>query len=87
VVKDLIALLDWGLDAQAAAALTNFGSRNGPFEAETGLGGAALTARMMLKGHSVRLGLMNSGSHIIVVREDGLEGGADARREGVALGD
>ena len=26
----------------------------------------------------------NSGLHVIVVREDGLEGGADPRREGVA---
>ena len=28
----------------------------------------------------------NSGLHVIVVREDGLEGGADPRREGVARG-
>ena len=26
----------------------------------------------------------NSGLHVIIVREDGLEGGADPRREGVA---
>ena len=26
----------------------------------------------------------NSGLHVIIVREDGLEGGADPRRDGVA---
>jgi gamma-glutamyltranspeptidase/glutathione hydrolase len=30
---------------------------------------------------------MNSGVHAIAVTPDGLEGGADPRREGVALGD
>ncbi len=34
VVKALIALIDWELDAQAAAALVNFGSRGGAFEIE-----------------------------------------------------
>ena len=29
VVKALVALIDWQLDAQAAAALMNFGSRGG----------------------------------------------------------
>jgi len=30
---------------------------------------------------------MNSGSHIIVNRDGQLQGGADERREGTALGD
>jgi gamma-glutamyltranspeptidase/glutathione hydrolase len=30
---------------------------------------------------------LTSGEHIIAVTPDGLEGGADPRREGVALGD
>jgi gamma-glutamyltranspeptidase/glutathione hydrolase len=30
---------------------------------------------------------MTSGEHIIAITPDGLEGGADPRREGVALGD
>ena len=39
-------------------------------------------------GHSIRADLLNSGTHVIVVRADGkLEGGADPRREGVARGD
>ena len=87
VVKSLIALIDWQLDAQAAAALVNFGSRSDTFEVEASTAGAKVGARMALKAHKVRPGMMNSGAHIITVRDGRLEGGADPRREGVALGD
>ncbi|MEC9368296.1 MAG: gamma-glutamyltransferase [Pseudomonadota bacterium] len=86
VVKTLIAHLDWGLDAQASAALANFGSRNGPFEIETG-SAAGISAALAAKGHEVRELPMTSGTHSIVVTRQGLQGGADPRREGVALGD
>ncbi|MGI9381859.1 MAG: gamma-glutamyltransferase [Methyloligellaceae bacterium] len=87
VLKALIAHLDWGLDAQAAASLTNFGSRYGPFEIEPGPAARRLAPALRARGHTFRTGPMTSGTHIIVVRPDGLEGGADPRREGVALGD
>jgi gamma-glutamyltranspeptidase/glutathione hydrolase len=38
-------------------------------------------------GHQVRRIPLTSGEHIIAVTPGGLEGGADPRREGVALGD
>ena len=87
VLKSLIGLIDWNLNAQAATALTNFGSRNGPFEVETGAQGVKIGAQMGLKSHTVRPARMTSGTHIIVAVEDGFEGGADPRREGVAVGD
>ncbi len=88
VMKSLIGLIDWKLDAQAAADLPNFGSRNGPLEIEKDLGGALLPLQMKALGHEVRQDTMTSGTHIIVVRPGRrLEGGADPRREGVALGD
>ena len=101
VVKALVALIDWELDAQAAAALVNFGSRGGPFEMEYDpatdwralvrpwLSTPPLWQAMRLKpfGHEIAPDLLTSGLHIIVVRPDGLEGGADPRREGIALGD
>lgn len=100
VVKALVALIDWDLDAQAAAALVNFGSRGGAFEIEYDpatdwqalvrpwLSTPSLWHAMRLKpfGHSIAPDLLTSGLHIIVVRKDGLEGGADPRREGIALG-
>ena len=92
VMKSLVALIDWKLDAQAATDLANFGSRNGPFEIERDVAGALVPLQMMALGHETRVEPMTSGTHIIVVRYDNrlgrsLEGGADPRREGVALGD
>ena len=101
VVKALIALIDWELDAQAAAALVNFGSRGGPLEIEYDPATSRealvrpwlstptlyLAMRMRPFGHSVAPDLLTSGLHLVVVRPNGLEGGADPRREGIALGD
>ena len=87
VIKSLVCLLDWNCGAQQAADLPNFGSRNGPFEAELGLDGAWMAFRMRLHGYEVRTPMMTSGLHIIARHDGVLEGGADPRREGVALGD
>jgi gamma-glutamyltranspeptidase/glutathione hydrolase len=89
VVKALVALIDWKLDAQAATALMNFGSRGGPFEIEIDHGKAVWHAlKVKPYGHRVSADLLTSGTHAIVLRGPGrLEGGADPRREGVARGD
>ena len=88
VVKTLVALIDWGMDAQAAVDLAHFGSRNGPFEIETVLAGAMPALQMLARGHRVEHIDAPSGLHMVVRRRSGrLEGGADPRREGVAMGD
>ncbi len=89
VVKTLVGLIDWKLDAQQAASLMNFGSRGGPFEIEIDQSAALWHAlKMKPYGHQISANLLNSGTHVIVLRKDGwLEGGADPRREGVARGD
>jgi gamma-glutamyltranspeptidase/glutathione hydrolase len=89
VVKTLVALIDWQLDAQAASALVNFGSRGGDFEIEDDPARptAALVHAMRGRGHMVRSDDMTSGVHVIRVRPEGLEGGADPRREGTSRGD
>jgi gamma-glutamyltranspeptidase / glutathione hydrolase len=86
VVKTLVALLDWKLDPQFAVDLPNFGSRNGPTELEAGTEAANWQAALEAKGHSVKLIEMTSGIQAIVVTADGFTGGADSRREGVAIG-
>lgn len=87
VVKSLIAMFDWGLDAQAATALLNFGSEGKALQFEAGA--AALWPALQLKvyKHSIEPQIMTSGVHTIWRRNGRLEGGADPRREGVALGD
>jgi len=87
VGKTLIALLDWKMDPQQAVDFGNFGSRNGPTELEKGTEAEAWKAALEAKGHEVRLVEMTSGTQAIVKTPEGFLGGADGRREGVAIGD
>jgi gamma-glutamyltranspeptidase/glutathione hydrolase len=87
VAKTLVAALDWGLDPQAAADLPNFGNRNGATELEKGTALEALAPQLQAMGHEVKLTAMTSGLAVIAVTPEGLIGGADSRREGVAVGD
>lgn len=87
VGKTLVALLDWKMDPQQAVDYGNFGSRNGPTELEKGMEAEAWKAALEAKGHEVRLLEMTSGTQAIVKTSEGFLGGADGRREGVAIGD
>jgi gamma-glutamyltranspeptidase/glutathione hydrolase len=88
VAQTLVALLDWGMDPQQAVALTHAGSRNGPTEIEAGTpDGDALADVLATRGHKIRRLALTSGLAVIRVAPGRLEGGADPRREGVALGD
>lgn len=87
VGKTLVALLDWKMDPQQAVDFGNFGSRNGPTELEKGTEAEAWKAALEAKGHEVRLLEMTSGTQAIVKTPEGYLGGADGRREGVAIGD
>ncbi len=87
VARTLVALLDWKMDPQAAVDLGNFGSRNGPTELEKGTEAEAWKAALEAKGHEIRLVEMTSGIQAIVKTPEGFVGGADGRREGVAIGD
>ena len=86
VVKTLVAFIDWKLDPAAAAALPNFGSRNGPTELERGTPIAELAPKLAALGHDVRVIDLTSGVHAIVRRGGQWIGGADPRREGEARG-
>jgi gamma-glutamyltranspeptidase/glutathione hydrolase len=89
VVKALVGLIDWKLDAQAALDLMNFGSRGGAFEIEVDHASAVWHAlKVKPYGHRVSADLLTSGTQAIIFRPDGtLQGGADPRREGVAKGE
>lgn len=86
VAKTLIGIIDWGLDPQAAIALPNFGSRNGPTELEADTEVAKLAPKLRALGADVRLISLTSGAQAIVRGKDGWVGGADPRREGVVMG-
>lgn len=102
VTKTLIGVLDWGLDAQQATSMVDFGAAN---SVNTNVGGEhpnintanngaddPLIAGLRAMGHTVNFGNQASGIGTIVriTREGGLpawQGGADPRREGLVLGD
>ncbi|MBV9191465.1 MAG: gamma-glutamyltransferase [Betaproteobacteria bacterium] len=86
VAKALVGVLDWKLNVQDAIDLPNFGSRNGPTQIERGSRYEALIPALTERGHDIRLSEMESGLHGIERVPGGWRGGADSRREGVALG-
>ena len=86
VAQSVIALLDWGLNAQAALSLPRHVNRNGATELEAGTVLEPLAAALEALEHDVRIRPLVSGLHAVRRVNGQLEGGADPRREGVALG-
>ncbi len=86
VVKMLVGVIDWKLAPQAAIALPNFGSRNGPTELERGTDVARLADKLAALGHEVAVIELSSGAHAIGRTRKGWIAGADPRREGSARG-
>jgi len=101
VVKTVVGALDWGLDAQQATSLVDFGATN---SVTTNVGGEhpaidtsnsgnndPLIAGLRALGHTVNFGAQSSGISTIIRTNVGgqpvLTGGADPRREGIVLGD
>jgi gamma-glutamyltranspeptidase/glutathione hydrolase len=87
VTQTLIGILDWRLDPQRAVDLGHVLNRNGPTELEAGTEAERWGVPLAAMGHEVKTGDMTSGLQAIVVTPTGLAGGADSRREGVAIGD
>jgi gamma-glutamyltranspeptidase/glutathione hydrolase len=87
VAQALTGLLDWKLNPQAAVSLPHIGTTGIELELEANTGAAGLEAALRQRGHVVTLRPMDSGLQAVVVTPAGLLGGADPRREGVAVGD
>ena len=86
VAKALLGVLDWNLDPQAAVALPNIGSRNGPTELEKNTPAVALGPKLRALGHDTRTTEDTSGLLVIMRTRAGWIAGADPRREGTARG-
>ncbi len=85
VAQSIIAWLDWGMDVQQAVSMPHAVNRFGTFDLEAGTGVETLAPALETLGFEVNARALNSGLHAIAIGET-LQGAADPRREGIALG-
>ncbi|WP_414830733.1 gamma-glutamyltransferase [Alteromonas sp. H39] len=86
VAQTIIGVIDFGLNIQQAINLPKITNRNDYTALEKGTPLEALEAPLEKLGHAVKIIDLNSGLHGIEIRDGKLIGGADPRREGVAVG-
>ncbi|MGB3555191.1 MAG: gamma-glutamyltransferase [Jannaschia sp.] len=87
VAKTIIAHMDWGMDVQQAVAMPHLVNRFGTYDLEAGTSAENLGEALTGMGFETNARDLTSGLHVIAISEDGLSGGADPRREGVAIGE
>ncbi|WP_099827207.1 gamma-glutamyltransferase [Oceaniglobus indicus] len=86
VAQTIIATLDWDMDVQQAVAMPHLVNRFGTYDVEEGTSAEDLTQPLTDMGFEVGARDLTSGLHVIAVGET-LQGAADPRREGIALGE
>jgi gamma-glutamyltranspeptidase/glutathione hydrolase len=85
--KTLLGMLDWGLSAQQAMDMPNFANNNGASLLEAQRFAPATVQALEARGHTVRQIDMTSGLQAVGrVNGQGIQAGADPRREGVVMG-
>ena len=85
VAESIIAWLDWGMNVQQAVSVPHAVNRFGTYDLEEGSAATALEQELTQMGYEVNIRALTSGLHAISLGET-LQGGADPRREGIALG-
>ncbi len=84
VARTTIGILDWNLGVQAAIDVGNATARDAPARIEAPRMPAGMVQQLTARGWAVQESALEaSGLHAIRVTANGLEGGADSRREGV----
>ncbi|MGR5218808.1 gamma-glutamyltransferase [Vibrio parahaemolyticus] len=86
VAQSIIAHLDWKMDIQQAIDQPRLINRFGEMDIEINTPLADYAQQFERMGYRVKKRELNSGLHAIRITEKGLEGAADPRREGVAIG-
>lgn len=87
VAKTLVALIDWQMPMNEAVALPHLANIAGPYWLEAGSSAENFAPALQALGYETEMRELNSGLHGIEFTQSGLEGAADPRREGMALGD
>ncbi|MEM7420269.1 MAG: gamma-glutamyltransferase [Pseudomonadota bacterium] len=86
VAQTLIGVIDFDLDIQQAINMPKITNRNDYTALEKGTPIANLEGALTELGHNVKVVDLNSGLHGIQFKSGKLIGGADPRREGIAVG-
>jgi gamma-glutamyltranspeptidase/glutathione hydrolase len=87
VLKAIVGFIDWKLPMQQALDLPNLVARGAGFYSEPTRFAPGVVPALAAKGVTLRAGgAEGSGLHGIMKVKGGYEGGADDRREGVAVG-
>ncbi|MBJ3763887.1 gamma-glutamyltransferase [Maribius pontilimi] len=87
VAQAIINHMDWDMDVQQALAAPHLVNRFGTFDLEEGTSAAELESALQEIGYETNIRDLTSGLHAIRITDGGLQGGADPRREGIALGE
>jgi gamma-glutamyltranspeptidase/glutathione hydrolase len=87
VAQTIIAHLDWDMNVQMAVSMPHLVNRFGTYDLEEGTDATALEPALQALGYETNVRGLTSGLHAISIAPDGLHGGADPRREGIALGE
>jgi gamma-glutamyltranspeptidase / glutathione hydrolase len=87
VARTLIALIDWDMDIQTAIEMPHMVNMFGDYVLEAGTEAENRADELELLGFTVVSRDLTSGLQGITFTEAGMLGGADPRREGVAVGD
>ncbi|MEQ9458146.1 MAG: gamma-glutamyltransferase family protein [Alphaproteobacteria bacterium] len=87
VAQALVGVLDWDLSIQEAIDLPHYLNRNGAMELEDHTQLDRLEPLLSEQGYEVQRRAMTSGLHGVELAGGFLIGGADPRREGLAVGE
>jgi gamma-glutamyltranspeptidase/glutathione hydrolase len=85
VAQAIVGFVDWGMNVQQVASIPHAVNRFGKYDLEEGTEAEELSEGLTAMGFEVGARGLTSGLHLIAIG-DGLAGGADPRREGIAFG-
>ena len=87
VARTIVALIDWEMDMQQAISLPHGVNMFGDYLVEQGTAAEQAVPDLEALGFATAIRPLTSGLQGITITADGLLGGADPRREGVAVCD
>ncbi len=87
VAQSIIGILDFDMDPQVAISQPHIVNRNGATDVEENTDAIVMIPALEALGHETKVRDLNSGLHVIQIKDGVLIGGADTRREGTVMGD